>query len=191
MEEIEVTFIDIDKKKIVSKLENIGAQKVGDYFYKRQVFDYPDLRLDKEAAWIRLRDEGDQIVLSFKQRLGWKEGSNDGDDEGMEEIEVVVSDFDTTAEFLYKLGLVNKYYFENKRTRYTKDGIEFDIDEWPMLEPLLEIEASSWEEVDKGISLLSLNKDDAKRFSVTQVYALKGINDKDYSKITFEEAIKK
>jgi len=191
MEEIEVKFLDIDKDALEKKLLSLGAKKVGDYLYKRQVFDYPDLRLDKMGAWIRVRDEGDKITVSYKQRLGWKKGSTSGDDEGMHEIEFVVSDFEKTAEFMYKLGLANKFYFENKRTRYELNGVEFDIDEWPLLKPYLEIEADSWEKVDEAIEMLGFKKEDAKRFSTTQIYELNGINDKDYSKLTFSEAVKK
>jgi len=189
MEEIEVKFLDIDKEVLEEKLLELGAKKVGEYFYKRQVFDYPDLSLDKKGAWIRLRDEGDKIMLSYKQRLGMQ--GNSGNDEGMKEIEFVVSDFDETAKFLYELGLVNKFYFENKRTRYEKDGIEFDIDEWPLLKPYLEIEADSWEAVDRAVSWLGFDKSEMKKFSTTQIYALQGINDKDYSKLTFTEVVKK
>ncbi|MBI2054812.1 MAG: CYTH domain-containing protein [Candidatus Sungbacteria bacterium] len=191
MEEIEVKFLNIKKEEIERKLKSIGASKVGDFFYRRQVFDYPDFRLDKEAAWIRLRDEGNRITLGFKQRIGRQEDGLRGDDAGMHEIEFEVSNFDLTAEFLYKLGLVNKFYFENRRVRYMKDGVEFDIDEWPLLEPYLEIEAPSWGKVDEAINWLGLKKEDLKKFSTTQVYALKGINDKDYTKLTFDEAVKR
>lgn len=189
MEEIEVKFLNVDKKTLEKKLVEIGAKKVGDYLYKRQVFDYPDLRLDAQGAWIRLRDEGDKITLSFKQRLGMQ--GNSGNDLGMKEIEFCVDNFEETAKFLYELGLANKFFFENKRTRYEKDGIEFDIDEWPLLEPYLEIEADSWEDIGKAIGWLNLKKDNMKKFSTTQIYALKGIDDKDYSKLTFTEAVKK
>ncbi|KKU49794.1 MAG: Adenylate cyclase, class 2 (Thermophilic) [Parcubacteria group bacterium GW2011_GWA1_47_10] len=189
MEEIEVKFLKVDKEALEKKLVELGAKKVGEYFYKRQVFDYPDLSLDKKGAWIRLRDESDKIMLSFKQRLGRR--GNSGNDAGMKEIEFAVSDFGETAAFLYELGLANKFYFENKRTRYEKDGIEFDIDEWPLLDPYLEIEADSWEEIDKAIEWLGLDKANMKKFSTTQIYALEGINDKDYSKLTFTEAVKK
>jgi len=189
VEEIEVKFLNVDKKTLEKKLVEIGAKKVGDYLYKRQVFDYPDLRLDAQGAWIRLRDEGDKITLSFKQRLGMQ--GNSGNDLGMKEIEFCVDNFEETAKFLYELGLANKFFFENKRTRYEKDGIEFDIDEWPLLEPYLEIEADSWEDIGKAIGWLNLKKDNMKKFSTTQIYALKGIDDKDYSKLTFTEAVKK
>lgn len=189
MEEIEVKFLNIDKTELEKQLLDIGATKVGEFFYKRQVFDYPDMRLDQQGAWVRLRDEGEKIMLSYKQRLGMQGTS--GNDAGMKEIEFAVPDFEQTASFLYALGLVNKFYFENRRTRYVKDGIEFDIDQWPLLEPYLEIEADSWEKIDVAIGWLRFNKADAKKFSTTQVYKLAGINDKDYSKLTFTEAIKK
>jgi adenylate cyclase class 2 len=191
MEEIEVKFLDIDKAALEAKLISLGAEKKGEWLYRRQVFDYPGFTLDKKAAWVRLRDEGSRIMLGYKQRLGVKEGSKSGDDAGMYEVEVQVDDFAKTAEFLYKLGLVNKFFLENKRVRYMKDGIEFDIDEWPQLEPYLEIEAQSWEEIDKAIGWLGLKKEDAKKFSTTQVYALAGIKDKEYSRITFAEMVKR
>lgn len=189
MEEIEVKFLNINKEELEKKLLEIGAHKVGDFFYKRQVFDYPDLSLDKKGAWIRLRDEGDKIQLSYKQRLGMQ--GNSGNDEGMKEIEFSVDNFEETAKFLYELGLSNKFYFENKRTRYEKDNIEFDIDAWPLLEPYLEIEADTWEDIYKAIDWLGFDKAEMKKFSTTQIYALSGINDKDYSKLTFSEAVKK
>ena len=70
MEEIEVKFLNIDPETIQKKLAEIGARKVGEYFYRRRVFDYPDFRLDKQNAWLRLRDEGDRVTLSFKRRIG-------------------------------------------------------------------------------------------------------------------------
>lgn len=190
MEEIEVKFLNIDKAATEAKLRGIGAMKAGEYLYRRQVFDYPDLRLDKEGAWIRIRGEGDKVTLGYKQRIGRGEEPN-GNDAGMHEIEVEVSDFAKTADFLHKLGLVDKFYFENKRARYMKEGIEFDIDEWPLLQPYLEIEAKTWDDIDRAVGWLGLDKTEAKKFSTTQVYALAGINDKDYAKLTFEEAIRR
>ena len=189
MEEIEVKFLNINKEEIEKKLLVLGAVKVGDFFYRRSVFDYADLRLDKEGAWVRLRDEGDKVMLSFKQRLGMQ--GNSGNDDGMYESETEVGNFDATADILRKIGLTDKFYFENKRTRYVLDGVEFDIDEWPLLSPYLEIEAKSWNDIDKAVALLGFNKEDAKKFSTTQIYALEGINDKDYQIMTFDKQIKK
>lgn len=189
MEEIEVKFLNINKEEVESHLLAYGAEKIGEYFYRRSVFDYPDLSLDKEGAWVRLRDEGDKSMLAFKQRLGME--GNSGNDTGMYERETEVQDFNATADILRKIGLTEKFYQENKRTRYVFGNIEFDIDEWPLLPPYLEIEAKSWDDINTAIMLLGFNKEDAKKFSTTQIYELAGIDDKEYQIMTFDKQVKK
>ncbi|MDP2709072.1 MAG: CYTH domain-containing protein [bacterium] len=96
-EEIEVKFLNVDPDKLQEKLAAIGAKKVGEFFYRRRVFDYPDWRLDKTGAWLRLRDEGGRVTLTFKKRLGMSAHDVSANDKGMQEIEVEVSDFDRTV----------------------------------------------------------------------------------------------
>jgi len=33
----------------------------------RQTYDFMDMRLNKIGGWVRVRDEGDKVTLSFKQ----------------------------------------------------------------------------------------------------------------------------
>ncbi|MFC1612708.1 class IV adenylate cyclase [Patescibacteria group bacterium] len=190
MEEIEVKFLNINPVEIENKLKKLGADRQFERLYRRRVFDYPDLRLDKQGAWLRLRDEGDSIKLAFKQRIGMSNFDGKLNDIGMEEIEIEVSDFDKTADILLKSGLKEKFYQENKRIRYVFDNIEFDIDFWPKLDPYLEIEATSWDDIDRGIKLLGLNPDDKKIFSTNRIYKLKGIEILDYKITTFERMVK-
>ncbi len=191
MEEIEITYINIDEAKIKEKLLELGAKKVGDYYYRRIVFDYPDFRLDKKAAWIRLRDEGDKITLTFKQRLGKDVLNNLDGDEGMNEYETEVKDFDTTRKILLEIGLTEKMYQENKRTRYIIDDVECDIDTWPLLDPYLEIEGPNWDKVYEIAEKLGLKRENGKKYSTNQIYRLKGIDDRNYTKLTFSEQIKR
>lgn len=191
MEEKELTFIDIDTDKIKDKLVKLDAEKVGDFHFKRIVFDYPDFRLDKESAWIRLRDEGDKITLSFKQRLGDNLRDKLTGDDGMYEREIIVNDFEATREILLKIGLIEKMYQENKRSKYVLNGVECDIDIWPLLDPYLEIEGSDWENVYKVVDALGLEREDAKKFSTTQIYRLKGLDDRNYTRLTFSEQIER
>lgn len=191
MEEIEVKFLDIDFEEIQKRLKKIGAQKIGEYFYRRQVFDYPGFPLDKKGAWVRLRDEGDKIKLTFKQRLGMTSHDGSTSDTGMKEVEIEVDNFDKTAEFLLSIGLIYKFYQENKRVRWMKDDIEFDIDTWPKLKPYLEIEALSWDKIDEAINLLNLKMADKKIFSTHQIYKMNGIYELDYSHMGFDKFIKR
>jgi len=191
MEEIEVKFLNVNPELLQKQLAGIGASKVGEYFYRRRVFDYPDYRLNNKGAWLRLRDEGDKVTLGFKQRLGMTSHDGSSNDAGMQEIEVVVSDFDKTAELILALGFVEKFYQENKRIRWVKDDVEFDIDTWPELEPYLEIEAPNWEKVDAAAKLLGFDLEEKKIFSTHQIYKLKGINELDYQRIAFDGLVKK
>lgn len=191
MEEYELTYIDLDTAKIENKLIDLGAQKLGDFHYKRIIFDYPDFRLDKESAWVRLRDEGDKITLTFKQRLGTDLRDKLTGDDGMYEKEIVVSNFDDTREILLKIGLIEKMYQENKRTKYQLNNVEFDIDTWPLLDPYLEIEGTNWDDVYKAVEIVGLKKEDGKKFSTNQIYRLKGLDDRNYTKLTFSEQIER
>ncbi len=189
MEEKEVKFLDIDVPKIEQKLLSLGAKKEFSILYKRKVFDYPDLRLNKDWSWVRLRDEGDKVTLTYKKRLG--ANTTQHGDESMEEIEVVVDNFAKTALFLEKIGLKEKFYEENQRTRYVLNTIHFDIDTWPLIPSYLEIEATSWEEVDQAIELLELPKEEKKICSTMQVYQMYGLNEDEYVMLTMDQVVKK
>lgn len=188
MEEIEVKFLDIDAKAMEQKILASGGVKKFDRVFRRISFDHPDLRLNSAGAWVRLRDEGDQVTLAYKQRQGMKEGKND---DTMIEEQVVVDDFEMTAKILRHIGLKDKFYEENRRIQFDLDGVEVDIDIWPLLKPYLEIEAASWEKVDETIKLLGLDQKDKKIYPTYEVYKLNGIEEHDYQILTFDKQVKK
>ena len=189
MEEIEVKFLDIDIKEIEEKLKNLGATKVFDFLYKRRVFDFKDKSLESNNSWLRLRDEGDKITLTYKRRFGV--GENRLKDEGMHEIEVNVSDFQKTAELLNSIGMKEKFYEENRRVKYTIDDVEFCIDTWPLIPTYLEIEGKSWESVEKSVTILGLDWNNHIKCSTMQIYEHYGLNENDFSVLTFKEQTKK
>ena len=190
MEEIEVKFLEVDILKLKEKLELNKAQFVGSFDYKRKVYDFEGLSLAKTRhAWVRLRDEGEKVTLAYKERIGI--GKNNLKDVGMKEVEVVVSDFNLTDQFLKSIGLVEKFYEENKRERYILDGVEIDIDTWPMIPTYVELEGSSWDHVKLVAQKLNFNWNENVRCSTMQIYEKYGINENDYSVITFIEQIKK
>lgn len=188
MQEIEVKFLDVEVAELEEKLRGIEAVKEFDQLYRRKVYDYPDLRLNEKAAWIRVRDEGDQVTMGYKQRL---QPGKPGSDAGMEEVEVVVSSFDQSCLFLESIGMKLKFYEENRRIRYSLGDLEFDIDFWPLLPPYLEIEAKTWEQIDQGIALLGLNPADKQICSTFQIYELHGINELEFDVLTFEQQTRK
>jgi len=189
MEEFEVKYLNINPKEIEARLKKLGAKKVFDRLYRVNIFDYPDLRMNAEAAWLRMRDEGDKITLTYKKRLGTKnKGEND---DGMKEVEITVNDYEKTAELLHSIGLADKFIEEKRRIRYILKDIEFDIDYMPALDPFLEIEASSMKKVEEGIKLLGLDPKGKKIFSAFQIYELNGINMLEYEAFKFDGLVKR
>src|SRR5450432_1264517 len=108
MEEFELKFLEVDVPELEKKLIKIGAKKVGEYDYSRALFDYPDFRMNKEAAWVRLRTDGKETTLTYKKSIKERPNDMSSPDVGMKEIEVVVSDYQKTYELLKSTGLVVK-----------------------------------------------------------------------------------
>ncbi|HOZ36431.1 MAG TPA: class IV adenylate cyclase [bacterium] len=190
MEEFEVKYTNIDSEEFREKLKSIGAKFEFSRTYRRLNFEYPDWRLDKENSWLRLRDEGDKITLAFKKRIGPKQGPN-GNDLGMQEIETVVEDFDKTRDIFLAAGFIIKYDVENRRERWTLDGIQFDMDEYPLLPPYIEIESSSWEKVEEGIELLGFDSAKKRICHTGKIYKENGIEIADYITMYFNKQIKR
>ena len=145
MEEFEIKFLEVNVSELEKKLIKIGAEKVGEYDYTITLFDYSDLRLDKDHSWLKLRADGKETTLSFKKRMGVKSSDGSIPDEGMQEIEITVEDYEKTYAIFKALGFVIKREMGKKRVRYQKGKAVFDIDFWPQIPPYLEVEADSLE----------------------------------------------
>ncbi len=187
-EEIECKFLDVDVSGLRSKLAKLGASKRFTRVFKRYIFDFPGWPLDQNNSWLRVRDEGDKVTVSFKQRQGVKKGQNDA---GMKEVEVSVDDFEKMAEVFRSIGMVTKFYEENRRTLFELDGVEVAIDEWPMIPPYVEIEGPSWAQVDGVAKKLGFDPKDKMICSTMQVYEKYGIEEKAYEVLTFKKQIRR
>lgn len=80
------------------------------------------------------------------------------------------------GQLLGMLGFQPKSYQENRRTSFTLDGAQLEIDEWPMIPPYLEIEADTPDEVLRVASLLGFAEDQLTSENTTKVYARYGID---------------
>lgn len=134
--EFEATFTNIDKDEIRAKLSAVGAKLIrSEYLQKRFVFTLPKGH-EIPGGWLRVRDEGDKITMSLKVVSGNKI-------EDQKEICLTVNDFNEAVLFLESMGCDKKAYQESKRELWTLDDVEITIDEWPFLEPFVEVEGKS------------------------------------------------
>ena len=158
--EIEERILEINKEEVIKKLEELGATKAGEWFYKRYTYDFTPKR---DNQWLRLRTNGVETTLTYKN-------VETREIDGTKELEIEVSDFEETNEFLEILGYIHKDYQENKRIRYYLNDVEIDIDSWPMIPTYLEIEGPSEEDVYKVVELLGFSKSDITTRDVEGIY---------------------
>ena len=146
---------------IRKKLHEIGAELVyEERLMKRKVFEHPT---EKRNDWLRVRDEGDKITLSYKKLV-------DRTLHGTKEITVEVSDFEKTCSILENSKLKFISYQETKREKWQHGETEITIDTWPWIPTFIEIEASTEDEVKKVAEKLGCDWNTAEHGSVETVY---------------------
>ena len=174
--EIEVRILEINIDNIIDKLEKLGAKRVGDWNYRRYVYD---VKPKEEGKWIRLRTNGDSTTLTYKNII-------DNSINGTKEVEINVDSFDNTNEFLECIGFKSRSYQENKRVRYMLDDVEIDIDTWPMIPSYLEIEGDSEDDVMRIVNKLGLETSNLTSLSPQDIYIdIYGIDIRDMDVLKF------
>ena len=158
--EYEVRVLEINPEEMIKKLEDLGATKNGEYDQKRYTYD---LNPKDQAKWIRLRTNGEVTTLTLKN-------IENTTITGTKELEIEVSSFEDTQELLERIGFKYKAYQENKRIQYILDGVELDIDTWPLIPTYMEIEGKSVEDVEKIIEKLELDRSKITSLDVKAVY---------------------
>lgn len=131
--EIEAKFLDVHHDEIRRRLQEAGATCVQPMrLMRRVVIETPELLTN--SAFLRVRDEGNRVTITYKQIDSLKI-------DGVKEIETTVGDFDAVIEILSRAGLPFNSLQESKRETWHIDGAEVLLDEWPWLQPYVEIEA--------------------------------------------------
>ena len=161
--EYEATFTNIDKDDIRQKLEDAGAILVKpENLMIRSSFELPSGH-EIKGGWLRVRNENDKITMSLKVV--------DGDKiEDQKEICLKIDSFEEGVNFLESIGCELKAYQESKRELWTLDEVEITIDEWPYLEPYVEVEGKSEEAVKNVSAKLGFDYNTALFCSVDTLY---------------------
>ena len=175
--EIEVRLLNIDKEKLIQKLENLNAIFVSDWLQKRYIYDFNPII---ENKWIRLRTNGEETHLAIKHYQSTEIG-------GTKELEIKVDDFEKTNLILNELGYTARSVQENRRTRYILDNVEIDIDKWPHLNTYVEFEANSEEEIKKVMTKLDLNFEDITTMDAMDIYLNEGYTKEDLNNLKMED----
>lgn len=158
--EYEIRVLEIEKEDIRKKLEKLGAKKVGEFNQIRYIYD---LKPAEPNKWIRLRTNGKKTTLTFKNV---EKDSVDG----TKEVELEVESIELAKEFMQRIGFEYRNVQENKREEYVLDGVEIDIDSWPMIPTYMEIEGKSEEDVFSTLKKLEIPEDKVTALNCSDIY---------------------
>ncbi len=158
-------FYPVDLNMMRKALREIGAVCVVPMrLMRRAVFgerDNPRL----PVAYIRVRDEGDIITFSAKDYPDAEKGFKH-----QRELVVQVSEFDATVNLLKIIGLIQTNDQESKRETWQIGSTEVCIDVWPGLEPYIEVESDSVENIESVAAKLPIGKSKRYDGGLLQVY---------------------
>lgn len=158
--EYEVRILEINRDEIIKKLESLKATFQWDAIQKRYVYDFIP-RVD--GKWIRLRTNGIKSTLTIKNLVS-------SEIDATQELEIEVDNFERCNLILKELGYEPKGYQENRRRQYLLNGVEIDIDSWPMIPDYLEIEGPSEEAVFNTLEVLGFSKEDSTTRDVEGIF---------------------
>lgn len=147
--EIEAKFCAVDLAEMRQRLQAAGATCTKPMRLMRRVMYTvrPDYHPD---AFVRIRDEGSRTTITYKQ-------FDNLSLHGVGEIEVQVSDFEKAQAIFAAVGAELKSFQESRRESWQLGNAEVLLDEWPWLQPYLEIEADSELAVRRAASALQLD----------------------------------
>ncbi len=126
--EVEVKFHVPDLTAFRQRLLDAGARPIKPRTYERNIrFDNAWEGLRRKGQLLRLRQD-DRARLTFK---GIAPEDAASEVKVREELEVEVSDFDTLARLLEKVGFEPLQVYEKYRETFSLDGVEIVLDEMP------------------------------------------------------------
>ena len=151
-QEIEARWLNLNADDMRARLAKLGAKKTGSFFFREWIFTKPEWKpLNKR---IRVRTDGTKSWATIKTNPTFTIDST-------HEVEVEVSDPEKAVEFIMTTGLPLARRQEKKRETYDLDGAVIDLDFWPKIPMVVEIEALSEAKVKEAAQALGLEWKDA------------------------------
>ncbi|HVM73285.1 MAG TPA: CYTH domain-containing protein [Candidatus Paceibacterota bacterium] len=170
--EIETKVLDVDTAAILTSLEELGAKRTKT---TRLIVDWyrPKGSKESDARWfLRIRSNSEGVY-----EVTWKAKSQIlGTARKHKEINFLVAEPEKLADLFEELGLEKYAHQEKDRTSYSLKEWKFDIDQYPHMSALLEIEGTSEAHVQEAIQILGLENNHTwakgERLLVQEIYKL-------------------
>ncbi len=167
IQETEAKFLNVDLAKIRKKLDLVGAKLLEpSASVRRAIIETPEMR--SKDAFVRVRDEGGRVTVVYKQHAKLELG-------GAVEIPFKADniDFEAAVEFTRAiLDNCSESYQETRRETWRLNEAVVTLDEWPWLNPFIEIEADTGEEVKAVVEKMGFDWQEAVFGGINIVYQM-------------------
>lgn len=170
-------YEEIDKY-IEENINNIDISKLED----RKMLKIIEDTGNRFFKWIRLRQDGEIVEITIKYIYSNKANYNIDE---VKEIEIKTDNFEMANKLIEEMGYYRKKLAEKKRDSYSYQGMDIEIDEWPLLEPYIEIEGTNIDKIYELANLLGYSKEQTRVMNTEDVYLEKGIDLSKYEEMTF------
>ena len=170
-------YEEIDKY-IEENINNIDISKLED----RKMLKIIEDTGNRFFKWIRLRQDGEIVEITIKYIYSYKANYNIDE---VKEIEIKTDNFEMANKLIEEMGYYRKKLAEKKRDSYSYQGMDIEIDEWPLLEPYIEIEGTNIDKIYELANLLGYSKEQTRVMNTEDVYLEKGIDLSKYEEMTF------
>jgi predicted adenylyl cyclase CyaB len=175
--EYEYQFFNYDKSTIIKSIKKIGFKNKGQFIFRIMLFSHP---LNTPGSYIRIRDEGYRITLTYKTKDPKSNFEN--------EDEVLIDNFDNGVKILFGLGCKKKFYYEKIREIWSVNDNEIIFDINPGAPERMEIETSNKKDLDALTKHLQLTNLIVKSYnSLKECFGIELANNQD---LTFLNAKK-
>lgn len=176
--EFEAKFLNIDPEQMAKQLTDHGYVCVKPRVLMTRISLHQPPERHSVHEWWRVRNEGDgTITMTYKR--------TDADSlDGTQEIEIKVDDFDRAIALLESTGIKRVAYQETWRAAWVLGEIEICIDEWPGLNPFIEIEGPDVAQVEAAARGLGFDPARAVFGGVGKIYQSElGLNEHDINNL--------
>lgn len=164
---MEVKILNASHKELEPKLLELGATKIFDGLVDAYFFDNQDRQIRNNKETLRVRTEGEKVVITHKRRIASDTVKI------RDETEIVASDINSSKKLLENLGYTCFDNVRKRRITYKKDNVKFEFDihegELAYIPEFLEIEGPSAELIYEYAEKIGFKKSDCTNYSITEL----------------------
>ena len=175
-------------RSFVNLLNNTDNSKLFEVFSEDRIINIIKQFGYNPNKWVRLRETNGKTTITVKHILNTEDKENNNSKiQKVIETEINVPSLEEANNLLEQLGFFYRNYQEKYRVTYSVDGVEVDIDSWPLIPTYLEIENDSEKIIQDTIEKLGLKDKEIVSCNTDDIYVKYGVDLYKYRELRFQK----